>query len=133
MRVNTLLATAVALLGSASLTYAGQTIVSPALQTGSNTAGACYVRNIGKTPISVQVTALENFAPGFISVAFQDCNDLPLAGGHTCVLLVNDLPDDDTFECSAAVSGNVKNIRASAEVRAILTAGLQVIAAQDLR
>jgi len=133
MKVNTLLATAAALLGSASLAYAGQTIISPALETGSNTAGACYVRNIGKTPISLQVTALENLTPGFIPADFQNCNDAPLAGGHSCVLLVNNLPDDVTFECSAAVSGNVKNVRASAEVRAILTGGLQVIAAQDLR
>jgi hypothetical protein len=123
-----------AVLGSASLAHAAQTIVSPALQTPSNTAGACYFRNIGTTPISLHAQFLENFVPDFLLADFQNCNDAPLAGGRTCVLLVNDLPDDVTFGCSAVVTkGNVKNLRAAAELRAITPSGLQVIAAQELR
>lgn len=135
MKVKIALAAMAALLGSASLTPAAQTIVSPALQTASGTAGACYIRNVGSTPIFLQVTVLENFSPDFITPDFQNCNgEAALAPGKTCVLLVNDLPDDVTFECSAtALSGNVRNLRGTAELRLIDRNGLQVLAAQDLR
>jgi len=130
---NTLAAIAL-LLGSASFTHAAQTIVSPALPTPSDTAGACYLRNVGTTPISVKVSVLANFSPGFITPDFQNCNDAPLAPGKTCRLLVNDLPDDVTFECTAQVSGNAKNIRGSAELRLVAATGeVTVIAAQDMR
>jgi hypothetical protein len=56
-----------------------------------------------------------------------------VAAGRTCVLLVNDLPDDVTFECSAVVSGNPKNVRASAEIRALPPSGAKVILAEELR
>jgi hypothetical protein len=133
MKKHTALAALGFLLGTAGISHAAQTITSAALPTGTNTAGACYIRNVGTSPISLQVEALLNFSTGFISPSFQNCNQAPLPGGRTCVLLVNDLPDDVTFECSAVVSGSVKNLRATAELRQITTSGLKVILAEDLR
>jgi hypothetical protein len=85
--------------------------------------------------VSVQVAFLENFSAGFIAPDFESCNAAPLAPGRTCVLLVTDLPDDVTFECSAtAVTGNVKNLRGTAELRAFSREGEPfTIAAQDMR
>src|SRR3954470_14807976 len=116
MRRSAVLAAAAALIAAAGVAHAG-TIVSPPLWTDVNTRGACYVRNIGTKPITLQVTALDNFSPGFITPSFQNCNNAPLDAGRTCVLLVDDLPDDVTFACSADVSGSTKNIRAQVEVR----------------
>ncbi len=131
MKAYAALAVAVTLSAIAGLAHAG-TIVSPPLWTGTNTSGACYVRNVGGHDTSVQVTALLNFTPGFITPSFQNCNDAPLPAGRTCVFLVNDLPDDVTFACSAVIGGSPKNVRATVEVRA-LSPFLRVIAAEDLR
>jgi hypothetical protein len=119
-------------LGITGLSHAA-TIVSPALPTGTNTGGACYIRNVGTKSVSLQVTALNNFSPGFINPNVNTCNPTPLAAGRTCILLVNDLPDDVTFACSAVVKGSAKNLRGVAEVRAITVGGLKVIVAEDLR
>src|SRR5262245_5936539 len=107
MKTFAVLTAAVSLVGMTSLTQAAQ-LVSPPLATGVNAAGACYFRNVSTTSIALQVKALSNFTPDFITPDFQNCNDAPLAAGHTCVLLVNDLPDDTTFACAATVTGSAK-------------------------
>lgn len=122
---------AASLVGITGLSHAG-TIASPPLPTGTGTAGACYIRNVGTKPISLQVTALNNFSPGFINPNLNTCNPTPLAAGRTCVLLVNDLPDDVTFACSAVVNGSAKDLRGTVELRD-LTNSLKVLAAEELR
>ena len=124
-----------ALLGAAGFASAAQPIVSGALQTGDDTAGACYVRNVGRAPITVRVALLENFSAGFIAPDVDTCDsEAPLGPGRTCAVLANTLPADVTFECSAtAVSGSTKNLRASAELRFVDRDGLVFAAAQDLR
>lgn len=135
-----------ALAAAVCLTAAGvaqaATISSPALPTlhatdfegGNlfNTTGACYVRNVGKTPISLEVKFFQNFGSE-LAASFQNCNQAPLAAGRTCVALVNDLPDDVVFSCSATIAGSAKNVRASVEQRGITVNGLEVLLAEDLR
>lgn len=126
--------TALALLaGNAGVSHAAQTIVSLDLPTVTNTTGACYLRNVGPRPIAVEIQALLNHSPGFITPSFQNCNDTPLAPGRICALLVDDLPDDVTFACSAVVAGNPRNLRGSIEVRALTPTGPKVILSGDIR
>lgn len=118
------------------------TISSPALPTlhatdfegGNliNTTGACYVRNVGKGPVAVQVKFSQNFGSD-LPASFQNCNQAPLPPGRTCVALINDLPDDVVFSCSATITGSAKNVRATIEQRGITVNGFEVIAAEDLR
>lgn len=131
MRMYSVIAAIAFLLGSGGATHAAQ-IVSPPLPTSENTAGACYFRNVGTTPITLQVDTWLNFSPGFISPSFQNCNQAPLPGGRTCVVLVDDLPDDVTFACSAVVS-SATNLRGIAEVRQITNGGLRVVVSEELR
>jgi hypothetical protein len=132
MRKYPALLAAVSLLGTAAVSDAGQRIISTSLRTGVGTAGACYVRNAGKTPVPVQVEMYQN--AGFpIIISFQNCNDVPLAPGRTCVVLANDLPDDVTFQCSVDATGSAKNLRGNVELRAITPSGLRVILADELR
>ena len=133
MRLSSVLTALVVLSGGAGLAHASQIITSPPLQTVENTAGACYIRNVGTRPITVQISPLINFTPGFRTADFEDCNEAPLQPGHTCVLLMNDLDDDVTFACTAVIGGNSKSVRGSIEVRNILQNGLQTIVADELR
>ena len=122
---------AISVLGTAAISHAGQRIISTSLRTGVDTAGACYIRNVGKTPVPVQVEMYQN--AGFpIIISFQNCNDAPLPAGRTCVVIANDLPDDVTFQCSATATGSAKNLRGNVELRAI-PGGLRVILADELR
>lgn len=132
MKLRTALAALAWLAGTAGVSQAA-TIASLDLPTTTNTAGACYLRNVGTQPIAVELEALLNHTPGFIAPTFQNCNDVPLAAGRTCVLLVDDLPDDVAFACSAVVNGSARNLRGSIEVRAITTAGPKVTLTGDLR
>ena len=132
MRKYAALLAAVSLLGLAATAHAGQRIISTSLRTGVGTAGACYIRNVGKTPVPVQVEMYQN--AGFpIIISFQNCNDAPLPPGRTCVVIANDLPDDVTFQCSVEAAGSAKNLRGQVELRAITPSGLQVILSDDLR
>ena len=131
------LAAIAALLGSATVAPAAQTIVSSAIQTShfpENTA-ACYVRNVGRSPISVQVQFLENFTPGFVTADVDTCNgESPLEPGKSCFLRLNGLPADVTVECAAtALTGSVKNLRGRAELRFAQRNGETVTGAYDLR
>jgi hypothetical protein len=108
------------------------------LQTTNNTAGACYIRNVGTRPITVDISPLINFTAGFRTPDFNNCSNgndgLPLQPGHTCVLLMNTLDAEVTFACSAVIGGNAKNVRGSIEVRNILPGGgAQTILADELR
>jgi hypothetical protein len=133
MRLSSVLTAVVVLSGGAGFAHASQIITSPPLPTVTNTAGACYIRNVGTRPITVQIRPLINFTPGFRTADFEDCNEAPLQPGHTCVLLMNDLDDDVTFACTAVIGGNAKSVRGSIEVRNILQNGLQTISADELR
>ena len=104
------------------------------MQTVENTAGACYIRNVGTRPISVQLSPLINFTPGFRTADFENCSDRLLQPGETCVLLMNTLDADVTFACSALIAGSAKNVRGSIEIRSILPGGgAQTILADELR
>jgi hypothetical protein len=65
MRLSSVLTALALLSGGAGLAHASQIITSPPLQTVENTAGACYIRNVGTRPITVQISPLVNFTPGF--------------------------------------------------------------------
>lgn len=130
MKTYAALTVAAFLLGNTGLSHAA-TIASPAFPTGTDTAGACYVRNVGTTPISVGVTMFENFGTP-LATNTDNCNNTPLAAGRTCVLLVDNLPDDVTVACSAVAGVGVKNLRGTLELRDTLNA-LKVLIAEDLR
>lgn len=132
MRMNAVLLSAACLLATATVSEAGQRIISTSIRTGTGTAGACYVRNVGKAPIPVTVEMYQN--AGFpIIISFQNCNSVPLAPGRTCVVLANDLPDDVTFQCSAEAAGSVKNLRGNVELRSITPSGLRVLLSDEVR
>lgn len=130
MKTSITFSTIAVLLGITGLSYAAQ-VTSPLLPTGTGTSGACYIRNVGSSPISLQATIFQNVDFPVI-VNFQNCNNAPLPAGRTCVVLVNDLPDDVFFSCSAVVSGSAKNLRGTVEVRDI-SPTLKVLAAEELR
>jgi hypothetical protein len=132
MKIRTVLAAAALLVGAAGHSQAATTVVSPALPTGTNTSGACYLRNIGTRNMTVNMTALNNFSPGFIDPIFNSCSGL-LKPGWTCELLVNDLPDDVTFACSATIVGNASNIRGGIEVRKLTPSGPVTILGGEIR
>jgi hypothetical protein len=132
MKLSSFLTAMALLAATAGLSQAAPTIVSSALPTTVDTYGACYVRNISTRPVSLQVAALLNFSPGFITPSWQNCNDVPLGPGRTCAFLINDLPDDVTFSCSATlISGSPRNVRGSVEVRSVY--GSRVIHAAEMR
>jgi hypothetical protein len=122
-----------ALLATASLAQAADTLVSPGLPTVSDTSGVCYFRNVGTTPIALTASIIQNFVPDSIDPTIQTCNDAPLAPGRTCVVFAETLPADVTFECSAVVPKNSKNLRATAELRRLIGHSFAVIASQELQ
>jgi hypothetical protein len=141
MKTLAVFAAAISLLGMTGLSHAA-TLASPAIPTlhatdfegGSlfGTTGACYVRNIGRVPVSLTVEFQQNFGVN-LAASFQNCNAAPLAPGRTCVALINDLPDDVVFSCHVTASGSPKSLRAMVEQRGITSAGLKVIVAERLR
>ncbi|HEY8515546.1 MAG TPA: hypothetical protein VIS07_08535 [Candidatus Binatia bacterium] len=141
MKILTRLAAVAALVGTTAVAQAA-TLSSPMLPTFHATdfvggsmlgnAAACYVRNVGKKPVKLEVKFQQNFGSDLPS-SFQNCNAVPLAPGRTCVALINDLPDDVAFGCTAVVSGSAKNVRASVEFRALTVFGQKVLVAEDLR
>ena len=128
MRTFVALLSSAVLLGLTGLAQA-EKLVSPPFPTQLFTSGACYVRNTGTTPVSVQVSLFSN--NGLI-VSTDTCNDNPLAAGETCVILVNDLPDDSFAACSLT-AGTVAKLRGTFEIRENIGGVLRVIAAEDLR
>lgn len=132
MKTKSMFVTLTALLGVASAAHAA-TITSGGIPTGVGNNAACYFRNAGSTPISLQAQGLINFTRGFTVPNFQNCNGTPLAPGRTCVLIWNDIDDDTAFACTADVSGSAKNLRATAELRTPVSGGLKVTASSELR
>jgi hypothetical protein len=107
-----------------------QKIVSPPFPTDVGTDGACYVRNTGTTAISVDVTIHSNNG---VVVFFSNCDDGPLAGGRTCVVLAG-LPDSSYAACNATAE-SVGKLRGTFEVRetpSIVNPALRVLVAGDL-
>jgi hypothetical protein len=140
MKTYAILTAAASLWGITGLSHAAQ-IASPALPTLHSTTfvggelietgGACYIRNIGTSPISVEVKFFQNFGVE-LAPDFQNCNGAPLAAGRTCILRISNLPDDVVFACSATAS-NVKNLRGILELRGDTASGLKVLLAEELR
>ena len=127
----------VALLCAVSLFYlvgrahAAQ-LLSPPLWTDVGNAGSCYVRNIGTTPVNVQVTLFSNNSFGHIDV--DTCNAGPLAAGKTCAVFSLTLPDDSWAACSVKTSNiNVSKLRANVEIRHNIGHGYEVILREELR
>jgi hypothetical protein len=111
-------------------------LLSPPLWTDVGDAGTCYLRNIGTTPVNVQVTLFSNngIAPGDIVV--DSCNSGPLAAGKTCVIFVQALPDDSWAACSVKTSNiNVSKLRGNADLRHLGSheQGFKVVVGEDLR
>ena len=132
MTIRTPVSALAILLGIAGYSHAAQTIVSAGLPTDTNTAGACYVRNIGTRPVSVNLTASVNYtAP--VQPGFENCSQEPRDPGRSCVLLVDGLDNSVTFACAAVIGGSAKNVRGNVEVRQITSAGLKVVAAETMR
>jgi hypothetical protein len=127
MKAFTAIAAALALLATAGVAYAAQLVSAP-VATGVNSAGACYVRNIGNKPVPVSVSI---FSPFAVTVSFDNCNGTPLAAGRTCVVLVNQLPGN-TFVSCAAIAASVGKLRGTMEVRET-TPVFRVLVAEDLR
>jgi hypothetical protein len=116
-------------LGSSSLAHAGQ-ILSPGLPTGIGSAGACYVRNTGTTPVTVQVTLFSNNS--IVAAEYHDhCSIAPLHPGHTCLVVVDALPDA-SFAACRATSGSVAKLRGTLEIRQSWPS-YRVRASEDLR
>ena len=78
MRTKTVLAALTALVASAGAAHAATTLTSAAIPTGVNNTTACYFRNVGTTPISLQAQGLINFLGGFTTPNFENCNEAPL-------------------------------------------------------
>jgi hypothetical protein len=110
------------LVGTTGRAHAAQTISSPlVLWTGQL---GCYVRNVGATPITVnvQLIAIDGTA---ITPTFEDCNAAALAGGATCVVLAS--PATTAWAaCSATASRSAKNLRGTLELRYGLSANVRV-------
>ena len=125
---------AAALLFSMSgLAEAAQTISSAAIPVTTLPDNfACYVRNVGRTPVSVTVQIV-NSSGTMVHPDFDNCTAVPLAGGRNCVVLASGLTSD-LFACSATASGSAKNLRGTLELRRLLFGGgVEVEAADDLR
>jgi hypothetical protein len=133
VKIQTHLTALALFLGTAGFSHATQTIISAGLPTTTNTSGACYLRNVGTRPVTVELKAMINYSSAFIQPSFENCNDAPLAPGKTCVLLLDDLDDGVAFACSAAVSGSARNVRGSVEVRALTPTGPKVVLSERLR
>lgn len=113
MKTSVALTAFVLLFGLASAVQAAQLVSSP-LPTSIGTSGACYVRNSGAT--AVLITEVSLFSNNGLIVSFDNCSGVSLAAGHTCVVLVNDLPDDSYAACRVT-AGTVGKLRGTLEVR----------------
>jgi hypothetical protein len=118
----------VALLSSmAGLASAGTISSAPVVSFWVDTQDACYVRNIGAKPVSVNVQIIRDDG-AVVTPDFDSCNDGPLAPGTTCVVLA-DRTATGFSACSATTPGSAKNLRGTMEARF----DFQIVSAQDLR
>jgi hypothetical protein len=108
-------------------------LLSPQLWTGFGNASACVVRNIGVTPVKVQVSLFSNFE---VSPIDDTCNTGLLAPGKTCAVFAQKLADDAWVACSATAStSNLSKLRGTVELRHFGSKeqGFKVVVAEDLR
>jgi len=132
MKTHAALAASALFLGLAGPASAAQ-ILSPALPTSNGTSGACYIRNTGTTPITVQVSLFSNNS--IVAAQYHDsCSGVALAGGHTCWVLVDHLPEA-SFAACRATSGSIAKVRGTLEIRAIRDQPptLRILVSEDLR
>lgn len=128
---NVALLCAVSLFNLIGPAHAAQ-LLSPPLWTDVGNAGNCYVRNIGTTPVNVQVTLFSNNGMGPPNV--DTCNTGPLAAGKTCAVFSLTLPDDSWAACSVKTSNiNVSKLRGNVEIRHNPAHGYEVILREELR
>jgi hypothetical protein len=133
MKTVAALALAASLAGIAGVAHAAQSIASAPLPTRPGRAAACYIRNVGSTPMPLQVR-LFDFLSAEVTPSFQNCNDAPLLPGRTCVLLVYEFTQYSALGCAATpVVGSARNLRGRLEVRSITASGLKVLVRDDLR
>src|SRR5262245_567090 len=122
---------AVVVLGLASFAQAAQ-LLSPPLPTpsrGTNigTLGACRVRNVGTTPVTVTVAVFSNNG---VVTTFDTCNTAALAAGKSCSVAAN-LPEDSFVSCRVTAA-SVSNLRGTLELSEV-TSRHDVFAAEDLQ
>jgi hypothetical protein len=128
MRTSVAITALAALVGLTSPAQAAQ-LLSPPFPTSLKTAGACRILNTGTTPVAVRVSLFSN--NGLI-VSLDLCNGAPLAAGHTCLVMVDDLPDDSYAACSVTAT-NVTKLRGTFELFEAGTHDSRVFVAEELR
>ncbi len=123
-------AVAMSLLSLVGTPHAAELLSSP-LWTDTSNAGACYIRNIGTTPVRAQVKLFSN---NNMSIVRDTCNAGPLGAGKTCVMFSLQLPDDSFVACSAKASNaSVSNLRGNIDIRHLVTGGYKVVVGENLR
>jgi hypothetical protein len=121
---------AMSLLDLVGTAHAAELLSSP-LWTDAGNAGTCYIRNVGTTPVQVQVRLFSNNS---MNIVRDTCNTGPLGAGKTCVMFSLQLPDDSFVACSAKASNvNVSNLRGNIDIRHFVTGGAKVVVGEDLR
>jgi hypothetical protein len=127
----TFVLTCVAILfGLTGVASAQQRLASPPLPKSQGNSLACYVRNIGTSPMVVNVVMLQNVFSPPIAPDFDNCNTGPLGAGRTCVLLSRD--PDSTFVTCTATADRVSNLRGTLEIRET-TPILRVLVSEELK
>jgi len=117
--------------GLAGLAQSAQ-LLSPPFPTSEGTSGACRVLNTGTTPVAVTVTVFSNNDLGVAGVTVDTCNHAPLGAGHTCLVLVSDLPDGSYAACSVTAP-TVTKLRGTFELSNATTHNHEVFVGEELR
>lgn len=121
---------AVALAGVTATASAAGTIATTLEYLGVGAQGACYIRNVGPRPASIDVEVDDS--TDRLTPAFDGCNGAPLGSGATCVVLFQ-RSRTASIGCSATTrSGSAKNLRGTLEIRDT-NGGLHTTGAVDLR
>jgi hypothetical protein len=93
---------------------------------GAGTQDACYVRNVGKRPLEVNVVITD--AEGLAHTSSTDtCNGAPLAPDSACVVILEH--PGGFMACTATTPGSARSLRGTLETRL----NLNIVSAQDLR
>lgn len=123
------------LLGLGSLAQAAQLLSPPyAVKTrasnGVGTKGACVVRNVGTSPVTVTVSLLTSIESAGI---FDFCNGHPLGAGQTCLVSANLFEDlgQTSYVACKVTAPNVANLRGTLELADSPSQGFDVYLAVD--
>lgn len=120
MKTYAALATVAALWATTGLAHAATLASSFLVTPGGAIPAACYIRNVGTSPVSLQVTIFNSSGP--IMPTTQNCNDAPLPLGATCVVLGDAGSLFGTgVACSAKAGGSVRNLRGTLNIIGDLT------------